>query len=295
MELRLLRYFLAVAREQNITRAARSLHIAQPSLSKQLMELEQRLGKRLFERGKRKIALTEAGIMLYKRANEIIMLCEKAEREIAWDDNLIGGDISLAGASSPVVAEAVSQMAAAYPNVKFRFLNGDAEQIGEWLDNGTLDFGILLEPVDITKYEHLPLQEEDILGLLLRKDCALAAQPAIRPQDIASAPLVIPQRVGLQREISAWAGKEIEQLNVIATFDILFNSPMLLIKRGLGYGMIFHTLIDTNVGGELCFRPLEPPIKKQYGLVWKRYPVFSKAALKFIETVKRCQENAASQ
>lgn len=291
MELRLLRYFLAVAREENITRAAKSLHIAQPSLSKQLMELEQELGKQLFIRGKRKITLTEAGILLRKRANEIILLCEKTAQDIARDSDLIGGEISIAGASSDTVARAVSNMLSQYPNVKFHLLNGDAEKIAEYMEHGILDFAILLEPVDITKYEHLPLRETAVWGIYMRKDCPLAGKEAVQPQDIKGIPLIMPQRIGLQRELSVWSGFEIETLNIIATFDILFNSPALLIKNGIGYAFALNTLIDTSESNTICFRPLDPPLKNQYGLVWKRYPVFSKAAEKFIEEVKRCQTN----
>lgn len=286
MELRLLRYFLAVAREENITRAAESLHITQPSLSKQLMELEQELGKQLFIRGKRKITLTEEGVLLRKRADEILMLCEKTRREIAQDSDLIGGVISIGGAQSTVVAQATTIIADRHPGVTFQFFNGDAETLMEKLDHGTLDFGILIEPVDLVKYEHLPLNETDEWGLLMQKDCSLASKEAIRPEDIQGVPLILPQRIGLQRELSAWAGISTEQLNTIATFDILFNNPSLLIKNGLGYAFALRTLVDTSESPTLCFRPLEPAIKIQYGLAWKRYPIFSKAAEKFIEQIR---------
>lgn len=286
MELRLFRYFLAVVREENITRAAESLHITQPSLSKQLMELEQELGKQLFIRGKRKITLTEEGVLLRKRADEILMLCEKTQREIAQDSDLIGGVISIGGAQSPVVAQATTMIADRHPGVTFQFFNGDAETLMEKLDHGTLDFGILIEPVDIVKYDHLPLKETDEWGLLMRKDCSLASKEVIRPEDIQNIPLILPQRIGLQRELSAWSGIATEHLNTIATFDILFNNPPLLIKNGLGYAFALRTLVDISESSTLCFRPLEPAIMIQYGLAWKRYPVFSKATEKFIEQMK---------
>lgn len=289
VELRLLRYFLAVAREENITRAAKALHIAQPSLSKQLMELEREFGKQLFIRGKRKITLTEEGILLYKRADEIISLCEKTKREISRDTNLIGGEISIGGGFSVTIARAVSNITAKYPNVKFQLMNGDAEKIDEYLEHGTVDFGILIEPVDITKYEHIPLGDSAIWGFLMRKDCPLAKKEAICPKDIENIPLIVPQRIGLQRQLSDWAGVEPQKLNIAATFDILFNSPALLIKNGTGYAFALNNLIDTTESKTLCFRPLDPPIKINYGLVWKRYPVFTRAAEKFVEEVKRCQ------
>lgn len=289
MDIRLLRYFLAVAREGNITRAAESLHIAQPSLSKQMMELEDELGKQLFIRGKRKITLTEEGSLLRKRAVEIVNLCDKARREIAQDSARIGGEVSIGGGLSLIVAEAIYRMSAKYPNVKFQFINGDAEKITEYLEHGTLDFGVFIEPVDIAKYEHLVLQEIACWGLLMRRDCALAKNTFIRPKDIEDIPLIMPQRVGLQRELSLWSEVELEKLNIIATFDLLFNTPMLLLKRGVGYAFVLNTLADTKESKTLCFRPLDPPIKCKHGLVWKRYPIFSKAAEKFIEEVKNYQ------
>lgn len=290
MELRLLRYFLAVAREGNITRAAQTLHIAQPSLSKQLMELEQQLGKQLLIRGKRNVTLTEEGLFLRKRAEEILLLCEKTERDISQDSTFVAGDISICGASSATIAQAVSNILARYPHVTFHFLNGDAVKIGEDLERGTLDFGILLEPVDLTKYEHIPLRGSAVWGLFMHKDCSLAKRDAIRPQDIRDVPLILPQRIGLQRELSVWAGVEIEQLHTIATFDIFFSSPTLLIQNGIGYAFGTDTLLDTAESKTLCFRPLDPPIEAHYGLVWKRYPAFTKAAEKFVDEVRRLQE-----
>ena len=286
MELRLLRYFLAVAQEKNITRAAEVLHITQPSLSKQLMEFEQELGKKLFIRGKRKIELTEEGIFLCKRAYEILSLCDKTQKEVMQDSEIIGGTISIGGASSSVVAQATSQIAEKYPDIKFQFFNGDAEFLMEKLDHGTLDFGILIEPVDISKYDHLPLKETDEWGLLMKKDCTLASKKFIQRENIKNIPLILPQRRGLQRELSAWSRIDVEDMNLIATFDILFNNPSLLIKNGLGYAFSLRTLVDTSENSSLCFRPLEPTIKIQYGIAWKRHQIFSKASQKFLDQLK---------
>ena len=224
--------------------------------------------------------------MLRKRADEILMLCEKTEKEVAQNSDIIGGVISIGGAQSPAVAQATAQIAKRYPDVKFQFYNGDAEALTEKLDHGTLDFGILIEPIDIVKYEHLPLNETDEWGLLMRKDCSLVEKDAIRPEDIQDIPLILPQRIGLQREFSLWSGIPTEQLNVIATFDILFNNPSLLVKNGLGYAFALKALVDINESQTLCFRPLYPTKKIEYSLAWKRYPVFSKAAEKFLEQLK---------
>ena len=290
MELRLLRYFLAVAQEENTTRAAEQLHIAQPSLSKQMMELEQEFGKKLFIRGKRKIALTEEGILLRKRATEILMLCEKTEREITQVSAMVGGELAIGGGSSATVAQTIARMAKKYPNVRYQILNGDAEKIAEHLEHGTLDFGILLEPVDLTKYEHLLLPETDEWGFLLRKDSTLAQNEVIRPEDIKDVPLILPQRAGLQKELSAWAGHEIDELNVAATFDIFFNNPILLVKSGVGCAYALNSHLDIDGSKTLCFRPFDPPIEIRYGLVWKKYSVLSKAAEKFLEEIRALVE-----
>lgn len=286
MELRLLRYFLAVAQEENITRAAEQLHIAQPSLSKQMMELEQEFGKQLFIRGKRKITLTEEGILLRKRATEILMLCEKTGREIAQISAMVNGELAIGGGSSATVAKTIAMMAKKYPNVRYQILNGDAEKISEYLEHGALDFGILLEPVDLTKYEHLLLPETDEWGFLLRKDSPLAEKEVIRPEDIKDVPLILPQRTGLQKELSSWSGHEIDELNVTATFDIFFNNPILLVKSGVGCAYALNSHLDTDGSKTLCFRPLDPPIEIRYGLVWKKYSVLSKAAEKFLEEIR---------
>lgn len=286
MELRLLRYFLSVAQEENITRAAEQLHIAQPSLSKQMMELEQELGKKLFIRGKRKITLTEEGVLLRKRAAEILMLCEKTEREIAQASSMVGGELSIGGGSSATMARTVTAMAKKYPNVRFQILNGDAEKITEHLEHGTLDFGILIEPVDLTKYEHLLLPETDEWGFLMRIDSPLAKKEAICPEDLETVPLILPQRMGLRQELAAWSGREIDELNVVASYDIFFNNPIQLIKSGLGYGFALNSHIDTSGSETICFRPLDPPLDIRYGLIWKKYSVLSKAAEKFIEEIR---------
>jgi len=285
-----LKYFLAVAREENITRAAEVLHIAQPSLSKQLMELEKKLGKKLLIRGKRKIKLTEDGILLQKRAEEILALVEKTEREISSDSEPVSGEVSIGGSHSEVVIRAVSRLYSRFPNIRFHFYSGDAVDVKEKLDNGILDFGILIEPVDITKYEHISFPEKDRWGFLMRKDFPLASKERIHPQDIEGVPIIIPKRLELQREVSLWSGKELDELNVIATYNVFFHNPTLLVKNRLGCAFILEHLVDANENSELCFRPICPSAEIQLGIVWKRYQVFSKASEKFLEVLKEGME-----
>ena len=295
MELRLLRYFLTVAREGNITRASESLHIAQPSLSKQLMELEAELGKQLFIRSKRGVTLTDEGVLLRKRAEEILMLCEKTSQEISQSEDMITGEISIAGAPSAIVSQAVSAMMNAYPHVRFKFQNGDAARIEEELQHGLLDFGILLEPVDITKYEHITLAENVELGFLMRSDCPLAKKEFFTARDIENMPLILPRREGLQRELSSWAGCDTNTMNIVATFDLFFNIPVMLVEQGDGCAFVLNTAVNTSESSSLCFRPLKPAIRCEYGLAWKRYPAFPKAQEKFISILSEMLVNGSDE
>ena len=199
MEIRELRYFLAVAREENITRAAQSLHIAQPSLSKQLMELEIKLGKQLLIRGKKKITLTEEGAILRKRAEEIVELVEKTEHEISYDFEELSGDIYIGGSTSETILSVAADLRREYPDVRFHFYSGDAQDVSERLNHGSLDFAVMLEPVDNIKYEFVSLPDCSQWGVLMNKSDALAAKKALTNEDIKSIPLIMHQRIGLQK------------------------------------------------------------------------------------------------
>lgn len=287
MDIRILRYFLAVAREENITKAANFLHIAQPSLSVQLIELEQELGKKLLIRGKRKITLTEEGVLLRKRAEEIISLVEKTEREIITNNEIISGDISIGGGETEAMNVAVRtamNLAKECPNIHYHLFCGDADAIMEQVDDGLLDFGIIIEPVDLSKYERLHLVTTDTWGLLMRKDCPLASKPIIEPKDLENIPIIAPKRLALQREFSSWIKKDLQNLNIVATYNLIYNAS-LLVKEGFGYAIALDKLIYTGEDSKLCFRPFSPKIEVKLSIVWKKYRVLSKACEKFIETL----------
>lgn len=286
MEIRLLRYFLAVAREENITRAAESLHISQPSLSKQLMELEQEVGKQLLIRGKRKITLTEDGVLLRKRADEILTLMEKTERELNADATQISGEISIGGYPTASVLKTASTLRQKYPNIQFQFYSNDATDVTERIDHGSLDFAVLLEPVDTTKYEYLSLPDSGCWGLLLPKSCALAENTVITKEDILDIPLILHQRIGLQQEFAHWAQTELEHLHIAATYNVVNGDPSPFVQSGLGYLLTTDNHLPKQLDAGLCFRPLFPVLKFRHVLVWKRYAVFSKAAETFLQTFK---------
>lgn len=285
MDIRVLRYFLTVAREENITRAAESLHITQPSLSKQLMELEQELGKQLLVRGKRKLTLTDDGVLLRKRAEEIVALLEKTEQELSADTAL-GGKISIGGLPGKRVLQAAAELRAEHPDVSFDFYSGDACEIIERLDHGSLDFAVLLEPVDGVKYDYVSLGERARWGLIMPDNCELAMKPAIKREDLCSVPLILHKRVGLQRTIEHWAQTDLEHMNVAATYNVLNGDPAALVRSGLGYVLITDDHLPGQLGSGLCFRRLEPPLESSHALIRKRHAVLTKPAEAFLEKVK---------
>lgn len=283
MDIRVLRYFLAVAHEENITRAAASLHIAQPSLSKQLMELEKELGKTLLVRGKRKITLTEDGVLLRKRAEEITALLDKTKQELSTDTSQLSGKISIGGNPSASVLKQAARLRSQYPDISFEFYSSDAIDVLERLEHGLLDFAVFLEPIDTMKYEYISLTDASRWGLLIPADCELAQKQFVEKQDLVKYPLIFHRRQGLQRLISRWAETDISKLSIAATYNVINGSPTRFVESGLGYFLTTEDLLSSSIDKDLCFRPLEPPLEIHYALIWKRYASFSKAAEKFLE------------
>lgn len=283
MDIRVLRYFLAVTREENITRAAESLHIAQSSLSKQLMELEKELGKPLLIRGKRKISLTEDGALLRKRAEEIVTLLEKTEQEISADSSKISGVVAIGGNPSVSVLQKAATLRQVNPDIHFEFYSSDAIDVLERLDHGSLDFSVFLEPIDTLKYEYISLPETSRWGLLMPKKSPLADKLFIEKSDLASYPLILHRRLGLQRLITRWAQTETDKLNIAATYNVINGSPAKFVQSCLGYYLTTEDLLPNPLNKNLCFRPLYPPLEIRYALIWKRYATFSKAAEAFLK------------
>lgn len=287
MDIRVLKYFLAVAQEENITRAAESLHIAQPSLSKQMMELEQSLGKKLLVRGKRKITLTEEGIFLRKRAEDIVALVEKTRQEISSDFTDITGEIVIGGNATPTLLQAVSSMQKQYPNVVFQFYSGDASDVTERLEHGNLDFASLLQPIDTVKYEYLPLPDTSIWGVLMKKDSPFSSMNAIKKEHLLQMPLILHRRIGLQQMIADWAQTDLRSLHITATYNVLHGSPVPFVENNIGYFLTTRDLLAPKLDDSVVFKPLEPALKKQSNLVWKRKNILSNPAKVFLEIVRQ--------
>ena len=288
MEIRVLRYFLAVAREGSFSSAAESLHLSQPTLSRQLKDLEEQLGKQLFIRGNRKVTLTEEGLLLRKRAQEIIELAKKTESEISCSDKFIGGDIYIGGGETKgmrLVAKAVRALREDFPHIHVHLFNGNVDDVSERLDKGLLDFGVFIEPADIGKYEFLKLPVTHKWGVIMRKDNPLAPLKAIKPKDLHGLPIMTPSREIVLNKISGWMGG-IDKLNVVATFNLIFNAAF-LIEEGVGCAVCIDGLVDISEKSALCFRPLEPKMEVGMNIAWKKHQVFSKVAEEFLARMQK--------
>lgn len=288
MELRVLKYFLEVAREENITAAAESLHITQPTLSKQLMDLEDEIGKKLFIRGKRRITLTEDGILLRKRAADIIDLVEKTESELKNTEEVIVGDIYIGAAetdSMRFIANICVDINNKYPNIHYHLFSGNSQDVLEKLDKGLIDFGILLEPSDIKKYNYIKLPMFDTWGLLMRKNNPLAEKEYITSKDLLDIPLLCSRQALENNELTGWLETNIEKLNIIATYNLIFNAA-LFVEQGLGSAITLDKLVNFSSNSNLCFKPFNPILKANLVLVWKKYQVFSKASQKFLDELQ---------
>lgn len=288
MELRVLQYFLAVAREQSISGAAESLYLSQPTLSRQLKELEEKLGKQLFIRGNRRITLTEEGMILRKRAEEIMELVRKAEDEISLSDDVIAGDITVgAGETDGVrlLAKAAQSLQEKYPLIHLHIFSGDKSTITEQLDRGLIDYGLVFGEVDTARYEYIKVPYNDIWGVLMRQDAQLAEKESITAEDLIDQPLIISRQASQNQEFREFFPCEQEQLNIVGTYNLLFNGS-LMVDEGMGYAICFDKIINVSENSNLCFRPLEPTLKSDMSIVWKKYQVFTKAAEKFLSQLQ---------
>ena len=298
MELRVLHYFLAVAREQSISAAAESLHLSQPTLSTQLKALEEELGKQLLIRGtkgSRKVVLTEEGMILRKRAEEILSLVKRTEDEISRSDEAIVGDVYIGAGETDMVrafARTAKALQKRYPDIHYHISSGNAEYVLEYLDKGLIDFGLLFGTVGAQKYESLPLPARDTWGVLMRRDSPLAEKERIRPEDLWDKPLIMSHQRGDIPYLSRWMKKDLSALKVVATYNLVYNAS-LLVDEGLGYALCLDKLIHT-AGSGLCFWPLDPPLEAPACIVWKKYQMFSKAAEAFLQSLHGMLEGAGA-
>lgn len=291
MELRVLQYFLAIAREQSIVRAAESLHLSQPTLSTQIKNMEEELGKQLLIRGtkgSRKVTLTEEGMILRKRAEEILDLVQKTEKEITVADDIIVGDIYIgAGETDAIrlIAKAAKKLQKSHPGIHYHISSGNSEFVTERLEKGLIDFGLVFTNIDLTRFDALKMPAKDVWGVLMRKDSVLAQKEAITPKDLWDKPLIFSQQEDKGGAITQWIKRKASDLNIAATYNLIFNAS-LMVDEGLGYAITFDRIINTSGDSNLCFRPLEPQVENEMSIIWKKYQVLSKPAEKFITVLQ---------
>ncbi|GAA3016915.1 LysR family transcriptional regulator [Tetragenococcus solitarius] len=288
MEIRLLRYFIAVANQQNISAAAQYLHISQPTLSRQLSDLEEELNTTLFIRGNRKVSLTPEGIFLLKKAKEIVGLVDKTTANFSQQEETLSGEVYIGAGETKamcVIAKSLKKLLDNYPAVQFHLYSGNADDIMDKLDSGLLDFGIVIEPADKKKYDYIQLPAIDTWGVLMHKNSPLAEQTAINPKELLDKPLIISRQTSVDSELSGWLGKSMEDLNIIGTYNLLYNAA-LMAEEKLGYVLCLDHLINTTGDSNLCFRPLIPQLTTNLNIIWKKHQIFSSAAQAFLEQLR---------
>lgn len=288
MEIRELKYFLAVAREESISKAAKVLFVTQPNLSRQMQNLESEIGAKLFIRGNRRVTLTETGRLLKKRAEEIVDLYNKTQAEIKMPQDEIEGDITIGSGESYAlssVIKVVKNMQDEYPKVKFNLCSGDSGIISEKLDNGLIDFGVFIEPFDVTKYDYLRLPLQDTWGVIMRKDSPLAKKDKIIPEDLWGLPLIRSRQSLGKNKITEWFKKSEDELNIVATYNLLYNASI-MVREGIGYAVTLDKIINITDSSDLVFKPLYPELKSYLNIAWKKYSLLPKCAEIFLEKLK---------
>ena len=293
MELRVLRSFLAVAREQSISGAAKTLHISQPSLSRQIIDLEDELATKLFERGNRKITLTEQGTLLRKRAEQIVELVSKTEEELTFANEAISGTVRIGAGETRAfltVAQAIHTLRAQYPDIRFHTFSGNAEDVMERLDKGLVDFGLLIEPYDVSKYDYIHLPAVDVWGVLMLRDSPLAVLDAVQSEHLWDVPLICSRQALEGGQLSSWLKADYGKLNLVSSYNLLFNAS-LLVEAGVGYALCLDNIVNTTGESNLCFRPLDPVLKSQVNLVWKKHQIFSRPSELFLSRVRYLANN----
>ena len=286
MELRVLQYFLVVAREENITKAASLLHITQPTLSRQLMSLEEELGVKLFRRGKHSIVLTEDGMLLRRRAQEIVDLAEKTAKELMHGEEAVSGEISIGCGETQnmkPLAEIMASFQQKYPDVSFHIYTAIADDVKERLENGTLDMGLLLEPVEISRYHYVRMPLKEKWQVLMRRDCRLAKREKIRPEDLVGVPLIMARRQSVRNQLENWFGYDREKLRIVSTCNISHYNQSVMVESGIGVALVMDFSCNQET---LCMRPFDPKIESGCVLVWKKNLALSPVLKRFIEYTK---------
>ena len=285
MEIKELRYFIAVAECGSISKAAEKLFTTQPNLSRQLMKLEEETGQKLLIRGNKKSELTEAGRLLYKRATEITELVDRTQSELRSDGDEVFGTVCIGGGESyavGLIAKAAKEVSDMFPGIKFDFFSGDTDAVTEKLEKGLIDFGILIEPSNLEKYNSLRMPLTDKWGILMRKDSPLSEKEYITKEDLNGLPLLFSVHSFKKNNVTAWFCKDLDKLNVVATYNLIYNAS-LMVEQGMGYAVGLKGIINTSGDSTLCFRPFFPILETHLDVAWKKNGELSKASKIFLE------------
>lgn len=300
MEFRVLRYFLTVAREESITGAANFLHVTQPTLSRQLKDLEQELGKKLFIRSSHSIILTDEGMLLRKRAEEIVDMVDKLGAEFSSMEETISGDVYIGSGETDAmrqIARVAKELQLSYPNIRYHLYSGNSDDVTERLDKGLLDFGILIQPADLSKYNYVNMPAKDVWGVVMRKDSPLAYKDTIQAVDLLSVPVICSRQAMKQtlskNEFADWFGENFDKLNVVTTYNLAYNAAI-MVEEGIGYAIALDKIVNTSSDSNLCFRPLEPRLESGLNIVWKKHQSFSAAADMFLKAIQAKFSNSLS-
>lgn len=287
MELRVLNYFLAVAREENITKAARSLHVTQPTLSRQIAQLEDELGIKLFKRSNHSIILTEDGMILKRRAQEILTLANKTKRDFLHKGDTLSGEIAIGSGefqSTRFLSEFIASFHKKYPDVRYEIYSGNAENINDYIERGLLDIGLMSAPIDIRKYDFISMPAKEKWGIWVRTDSELADRDFVQPEDLISVPLITANTEFQKNNIGKWFGEYSKQVTVVAKGNLLYNETMLAYSKiGVVIGIELHCAYEN-----LTFIPLHPFLETGTALAWKKEQIFSPATATFIEHATQC-------
>ena len=293
LEIRVLRYFLAVAQEGSVTRAARALHLTQPTLSRQIRELEEELGQTLFSRGGRELSLPREGLLLRQRAEEIVGLAEITEKEFrSLGEKTVSGDLSLGCGESKAlsfVTDALKVLQDEHPLIIPHFFSGNGEIVMDRLDKGLLDFAVLMGAENTERYSSLPLPNHDTWGLLMDKDDPMAQKKAITAEDLLDIPLILSSQSLSRDELSGWLGFPMSRLHIAATYTLLFNGS-LMVRSGLGYALCFDHIAPSGKDSPFAFRPLSPLLTSPLSLVWKKHQILSAPAEAFLAKIREAGE-----
>lgn len=292
MEIRVLKYFLTVAREGSITGAAKYLHLTQPTLSRQIQDLEKELGQKLLIRTNHNVSLTLEGMILRKRAEEIIEMVEKTENEFSSLKDELAGEICIGSGETDTfksIANLIQEIRKIYPKIIFHISSGIHEDVVEKIDNGLLDFGIVMQPADLSKYNVINLPEKDVWGIVMRKDSKLAKKEFVTFEDMEKIPLILSRKVFRKptpdNEFFRWFNENKDRLEIAATHTLFYNAAI-MVEQGVGYMFTLNNLTNTTKNSNLCFRPLKPKMEANWALIWKKYQIFSPAAKLFLKKIQ---------